>query len=154
MNKWPHVGFLVILTSVANGASAQTGATDISTSGNRYVEICSSIERPVDRANAMDVLNSGICQGFMLGIEDGAGLSLSMLKATNNSVAYLKGSLEDPGVCFPNRIELGQMIRVTLKYIREHPEQAHLPSAELVILAFYNASPCAVPPQGNPVQKP
>ena len=33
----------------------------------------------------------------------------------------------------------------SLKYIRERPEQAHLPSASLVVLAEVNAFPCAVP---------
>lgn len=85
----------------------------------------------------------------MLGLQDGVGLSLSMLKATDNSVAYLKGSLEDLGVCFPEGVSLGQRIRVTMKYIRDHPEQEHLPSAELVVLGLHAAFPCAIAEKGT-----
>lgn len=148
MANFLRLGFLIMAI-----LSAFAQSQDVSSSGNRYLDICSSIEKPVDSATAMDVLNSGTCQGFMLGLEDGVGFSLSALKTTDKSLSYLKGSLEDLGVCFPNGAELGQRIRVVLKYVRAHPEQAHLPSVELVVLALHDAFPCAIPRQGTPEQK-
>jgi hypothetical protein len=146
--------FLLIVLVLSVGANAQTSAKSISDSGNRYLDVCSSFDKPTDKWNEMDFLNSGICQGFMLGVRDGVGFSISMLQRNNPSLASLKGSLEDFGVCFPDEVEMLQVIRVTLKYIREHPEQAHLPSASLIFMAETGAFPCVSGPTLKPAQKP
>jgi hypothetical protein len=70
---------------------------------------------------------------------------LQALKKTNASDASLKGSFEDFGACIPDEVEIGQMTNITLKYIHENPEQAHMPSAGLVILAQQHAFPCPLP---------
>jgi len=123
--------------------NAQTTARDISDSGNRYVEVCSSTEKSPEKVDEMYFLNSGLCSGFMMGYREGIKVSIAMLQHDNPSLASLKDSEEDLGVCVPDGVELAQMIRVTLKYIREHPEQGHLPSALLVLMAERNAFPCA-----------
>lgn len=120
-------------------------ATDISESGNRFVDVCSFIDKPVDKWNASDVLNSGICQGFIIGFRDEVALSIQMLKHNDSSLLYLKGSIEDLAVCEPEHVEIGQIIRIVLKYIRDHPEQANLPTAELIVLAEFNVYPCSAP---------
>ena len=135
---------LVIIFNTTASINAQT-AKDISDSGNRFLEICSSIEKPSGQVNELDLLNSGACTGFMLGLGDGVALSIQMLKHNDNSLSYLKGSMEDLAICIPSDVEVGQLIRVVLKYIREHPEEAHLRSAELVVLAEFNAFPCEKP---------
>ena len=105
------------------------------------------MEKPSAQWNEMDFLNVGRCQGFMVGLRDGIVISLALLRHDNPSLASLKGSEEDFGICFPDGVEIGQMIRVTLKYIRQHPEQAHLHSAQLVFMAELDAFPCSKPAQ-------
>jgi hypothetical protein len=142
-----HAAFVMVAFLSAVPLNAQMAAKDISDSGNRYLEICSSTEKPMAQWNEMDFLNGGLCHGFMMGFRDGVGVSIAMLQHGNPSLASLKDSMEDLGVCIPHGVELGQLTRVTLKYIREHPEQAHLPSAALVLMAELNAFPCTTPAQ-------
>jgi len=133
-------------------ASAQTLAKDVSASGNEYLAICSSLEIPADKVNATDLAAIYRCQGFMEGLRDGVGVATSIVQHSNPTL-NLKGSMSDLGICFPDGVVLLQDIRVVLKYIREHPEQTHLPSAVLVVAANLQAFPCATPPTGNPAQK-
>ena len=147
MNRYRYTALAVFAFLAAVPLTAQTTAKDISDSGNRYVEICSSAEKLSQKATEIDFLNSGLCSGFMMGYREGIRVSIAMLRHDNPSLASLKDSEEDLGVCVPDGVELAQMIRVTLKYIREHPEQGHLPSAFLVLMAERNAFPCAKPAQ-------
>jgi hypothetical protein len=118
------VTLVVILFLVSVSAKAQSPSNDISASGNQFLEVCSSVDLPVDKATAIDLRNMGLCQGYMQGFSDGAGVSILLLQHDNPSLASLKGSLEDFGICFPEGVNLLQVIRIVLKYIREHPEQA------------------------------
>jgi Ssp1 endopeptidase immunity protein Rap1a len=131
-------------------ANAQSRPNDISESGNRFLEVCSVDEKPMAQWNERDFLNGGVCEGFMMGLRDGIGMSIALLQHDYPSLAPLKGSIEDLGVCFPDGSDRGQMIRVTLKYIRQHPEQSHLPSAELVFMAELDAFPCTRPTTSKP----
>jgi len=120
--------------AAALSASSQTLAKDISASGNNFLEICASVEIPPDKMNAADVANMYRCQGFMLGLRDGAGLILQLVQQSTPN-PNPKGEISDFGICIPDEVSVLQAIRVVLKYIREHPEQAHLQSATLVFAA-------------------
>jgi hypothetical protein len=121
---------------------AQATATEISDSGSRYAETCSSIEKPSAQWSEMDALNVGTCSAYMVGLRDGMTLILFMGKEGGISPQFQKGTEEDLGICIPDGVETGQMIRITLKYIRENPEQAHIRSAQLVLAASQHAYPC------------
>lgn len=153
MNGFSCASLLLMILAVSPCVKAQAIANDISNSGNRFVEICSVTEKEPAHFDETDFLRSGLCQGFVLGLRDGAAYSLFALKETNSSLAYLKGSQEDLGVCVPDEVETGQMIRVILKYIRENPGRAHLATAQLVVLAQQQAFPCAKIVPGKPDQK-
>jgi Rap1a immunity proteins len=153
MNRHLSCAVLIVAFLVAVPVHAQTNAKSISDSGNRYLDICAALEKPPAQWNEMDFLNSGLCQGFMLGFRDGIGLSIAMLKHNDSSLSYLKGSIEDLAVCTPDNVEVGQVVRIVLKYIRDHPEQAHLPSAQLIVLAEFNVYPCTVTPTPAPKPK-
>jgi len=133
-------------------ASAQTMAKDVSSSGNNFLEICSSVEIPADKMGAADLANMNRCQGFMEGLRDGVGVAAAVIQHSNPKL-NLKGSISDLGICFPDEVNLLQVIRVVLKYVREHPEQAHSPSAVLVFTADLQAFPCATVTT-EPAQKP
>ena len=139
--------------SAAMNASAQTMAKDVSASGNNFLEVCSSIEISPDKMNAADLANMSRCQGFMQGLGDGVGVATAVIKQSNPAL-NLKGSISDLGICFPVEVNYLQVIRVVLKYIREHPEQAHLPSAVLAFTADLQAFPCTAVSADKPTQKP
>jgi hypothetical protein len=134
-------------------ASAQTLAKDVSASGNNFLEICSSLDISPDKMNAADVANMHRCEGFMQGLRDGVAVATAVIRNSNPSVT-LKGSISDLGICVPDQVNLLQIIRVAIKYIRDHPEQAHLPSAALVFTADLQAFPCAPQTTVLPAQKP
>ena len=147
--KSRHLANICTILLLAAQLHAQTQPMDISASGNNFLEICSSVDVPVVKATATDVRNMGLCQGYMDGLRDGVGVSIAILQHDNPSLGSLKGSVEDFGICFPEGVNLMQAIRVVLKYIRDHPGQAHLPSATLIVMAELDAFHCA-----KPVQRP
>jgi hypothetical protein len=142
MNRRLSCTLLMAALLIAVPLHAQTSEKDISASGNRYLEICSSTEKPQAQLNEMDFLNLGLCQGFMLGFHDGVGTAIAILQLSDSSLSYLKNSMEDIKICYPEGVEHAQLIRLVLKYIRDHPEQAHEPAAALVVKAELNAFPC------------
>ncbi|MBZ5686683.1 MAG: hypothetical protein LAP86_16760 [Acidobacteriia bacterium] len=125
------LAFFCILSFPVNAQKA-----NISTSGNRFLEICSALDKPTAQLDEMDFLNAGICEGYMLGLDDGVGMSFAVVKNAS-------GSMEDLGACVPPEVELRQTVHIVLKYIKEHPEQAHERTATLVVLATKSAFPCA-----------
>jgi hypothetical protein len=136
-----------------SSASAQTLAKDVSASGNNFLEICSSLEIPPDKMNAADLANMHRCEGFMQGLRDGVAVATAVIRNSKPGI-NLNGSISDLGICVPDQVNLLQVIRVAVKYIRDHPEQAHLPSAALVFTADLQAFPCATPAANQAAQKP
>ena len=46
------------------------------------------------------------------------------------------------GICIPDGVQREQMKKVLLKYLRDHPEKLHEPSAYLTLAAMQEAFPC------------
>jgi len=44
--------------------------------------------------------------------------------------------------CRPNNVEHGQVVRIVLKYIRSHPEEAHRVTELIMVSALGEAFPC------------
>jgi len=154
MKQYLPCAVLSLAVLIPLHARAQTEARDASASGNRFLEICSVMDK-VDRKENLteaDGRDVAFCAGFTIGLRDGVRLATEALKESNSSLSYFKGSMEDLGVCAPADMPVGQEIRVILKYIREHPDQAHAPTLELVLLAEFNAFPCTSPPTPKPKQ--
>lgn len=47
--------------------------------------------------------------------------------------------------CPPDGITTHQVVRIAVKYFRDHPETDHHPAAASIIRALYNAYPCNSP---------
>ena len=45
--------------------------------------------------------------------------------------------------CRPENVELAQLVRIVLKYIRENPENANQETALLIMKALREAYPCS-----------
>jgi Ssp1 endopeptidase immunity protein Rap1a len=136
---------LIVAFLVAVPLHAQAPAKDASVSGNRFLDICSVVDKAdrKERVTETDLDDVSFCTGFVLGVNDGANAGIDMLNQIK-SLPGLKGMLEDVAICLPDDVTAGQEIRITLKYIREHPEQANLRSVQLVLLAEFYAFPCPV----------
>ncbi len=107
-----------------------------STSGNAFVRICSTIDTKPDKgATQLDVQHEIACIGYVEGVAQGE----------SEEVAYVLAmtSKEPPGrFCLPEESENGQLVRIVLKYIGKHPEEAHYSTAFLIASALREAFPC------------
>ena len=57
-------------------------------------------------------------------------------------MGYIAGVVDSTLVCAPVGAELGQLRRVTTKYLQDHPERLHELAADLVADALAQAFPC------------
>ena len=107
------------------------------TSGNAFVRLCSAIDKD-GRTDREAKLNMA-CIGYVSGVVDGVFWEVAFVGA--------KGSKEPPKpYCLPENTENGQLIRIVMKYIRNHPEEAHQKTAFLIFNALGEAFPCKSKP--------
>jgi hypothetical protein len=106
-------------------------------SGNDLLRECTFALRfdDGDRALINEELTYGAhCGGYLLGFYEGYGA-----KAAADKVL---GGTPNREVCFPDNLPTDQMVRVVVKYLREHPERLNQAPGLLVVGAFYGAFPC------------
>jgi hypothetical protein len=112
--------------------SAQTSEFP-ETSGNAFVRLCSAVEK--DDNTQLESAHSIGCLGYVAGFVDGVNLQTSFAEHKTNQ------KVPKP-FCRPESVEHGQLVSIVLKYIRNHPEDAHLPTGILIIPALGKAYPC------------
>jgi hypothetical protein len=75
------------------------------------------------------------CVAYVEGVAQGDAEEVTYVIATTSKVP--------PGrFCLPEASENGQLVRIVLKYIRKHPEEATYATAFLVASALRGAFPC------------
>jgi len=75
------------------------------------------------------------CLGYIDGFTSGVGSEHSFAEDA------LQRNVPAP-FCFPDSVEMGQAIRIVLKYIRENPTDAHRSTSVLIMRALGKAYPC------------
>jgi hypothetical protein len=126
---------LIACLSVCSAlGSAQTTKEFPYDSGNVFLRLCSSVEK-AQRTDAETQLGAG-CLLYIAGFVDGA--------ETGNvsTMVQMKPTTIPKPFCRPDNTENGQLVKIVLKYIREHPEDAHQPTGLIVLWAFQRAFPC------------
>jgi hypothetical protein len=104
------------------------------TSGNAFARLCSSIEK--DTRTESEIGHMRSCVGYVRGFTDGIEFGSSYVEdKVNKQVPHL--------FCEPDGAENGQIIRIILKYIRDNPTEAHLPTSLLIVDALKKAFPCS-----------
>jgi len=78
--------------------------------------------------------SAGFCRGFIDAVLDMNNLALI--------TARLNGVKSGSPICIPEGVKMGQVLKVVMKYIDDHPEQLHLPARNLVLDSVANAFPC------------
>jgi hypothetical protein len=127
-NLW----LVVVLSGCGVFASAQTKEYPY-TSGNAFVRVCSSVEK-IETSGTMTQPEVA-CIFYINGLVDGVG--------TGNitTMVQMKPTTVPKPFCRPE-VEMAQMVKIVLKYIREHPEEASKPTGFLALWAFQKAFPC------------
>jgi hypothetical protein len=110
-----------------------------STSGNAFVRVCSALDKNSDEQTRMDYVHTAACIGYLTGIIDGVSEEAAYSHAMTERVP-------PSPFCMPDDAENGQLIRIVLKYIGDHPEEAHKRTAFLISLALKQAFPCSTHP--------
>jgi hypothetical protein len=103
-------------------ALAQSGSgADLRNSGTDYLRVCESM------APGQATARPAVCNVWMTGVVDG-------LQAYNANMKVL------PLFDAPD-INVGQVMKLVAKYINDHPSNAKLPTAALVLAALMDAYP-------------
>jgi hypothetical protein len=88
-----------------------------------------------DRSQEMgDSLQGLVCLSYVAGIRDGVASEIALAKSENKSVPT--------PYCLNSGVDNGQLVRIALKYIKDHPEWANHPTSVLVMGAWEKAFPC------------
>lgn len=123
------VAVLLSLLSISLAADEQFEA-----SGNAFVRQCSVVEKEHDLTKR-DIALREVCAAYVSGFVEGVGFGIS--GARSNS-----GPATPYPFCGVEQAEAGQIVKIVLRYIREHPETAHLPAYVLSGRALQQAFPC------------
>lgn len=120
-----------VLFLICTPLSAQTKET--LTTGNAFLRTCSIVEK--ETLTDLESLTMIHClvhvDGFVNGVET----------EQRFAEAYMHQEVPLP-FCVPESVELGQMIRIVLKYIRDNPAEANKYTAVLITRALGKAYPC------------
>lgn len=123
---------LAMLLSVMTNAQSATETLEVS--GNAFVRQCSAVGKEHDLSTS-DKANQMTCAAYVSGFAEGVAF-------VTDSVQSKVGQQVPPVYCPGEGIEAGQLVKIVLKYIREHPEAAHLRTFILVGRSFQKAFPC------------
>jgi hypothetical protein len=115
---------MVIFSGVSASASADEWAWNLGGDGNQLITSCKSAVQKLDEPSRVftqqEVYYIGYCDGFVSGIAD---------SPQTQSDANLMG------------VPRGQLERVVVKYLEDHPEKLSLASSFLVREALIKAFP-------------
>lgn len=95
--------------------------------GNRLLEQC-------EAGTQQEKL---FCSGYVAGVMDG---QITLFNSLN---AATKAQGNSTGYCLPKGgIEVGQGVRVMIKWLKDHPEKLHVAGDILIGMALEDAFPC------------
>jgi hypothetical protein len=130
---------LVLLVFVA-AAGTVRAQDSIDTSGNVFLAHCGAV---LDQENPLGVdEQESICITYIMGIHNGMSTAIGIYKAMKSPKGAGEGNLRDVGVCLPQEMPAKQLSRIVVKYIRNHPENAHWTTTLLAFNAWLAAFPC------------
>jgi hypothetical protein len=90
--------------------------------------------------------NATVVKGLSL-----LGLTIVRLDKTNARLSKVNITLaydivgQSQPYCLPDEVTHGQMMRVLIKFIKDHPEKAHFKTGVLEVESFMDAFPCKQP---------
>jgi len=135
-NLWLFALLLVV------GVSLPGPAANIK-DGNDLLDACRDADKSPDEMKTQDQLRrSMMCLGYITGVADG----IKVATQVNEQINEKPRNLGDWGglFCAPDEVKVGQVLRVVVKYLRDHPGELHNPSADLIVAALNAAFPCKV----------
>jgi hypothetical protein len=97
--------------------------------GNSLLTQCQQFIKAADRETDFDRGQAGMCVGFVEGVV--------------STTAFFSENLESEAkLCVPKNATNGQLARVVVKYLKDHPAKLNEGKTGLVWLAMRDAYPC------------
>jgi len=129
---------IIMTTLLAAGPAVMAEKPEnLTDSGNEFVRVCSFMENSDPASTDYPHLMEGaLCTAYLMGLADGIVIESSYAEARFGLKISAPYCVRDT-----YGMEQGQRVRILLKYIRNHPEKAHLPTAGLYINAMGDAFP-------------
>jgi hypothetical protein len=124
---------LLLCITASPFAETQEQKPSVDESGNAFLSQC---ELVIDRYSMKDKegspVDAGECYGYVTGFNHGVGMAYDIVG-------------QPQPYCLPDGVTHGQMMRVLIKFIKDHPEKAHKLTGVLEIESFMDAFPCKQP---------
>ena len=111
---------------------------DIIASGNNFESGCSLVNRETTKFSTVEAAQYLSCVMYVAGVVDGAQIENARIEGVTN--------ISRPIFDIPSGVNHGQMARITLKYIHDNPDKAHLPTVYLILSALRVAFPPTATP--------
>lgn len=103
-------------------------------SGNSFLRDCSVVNK--ENTTPAEDTQSVACLLYVGGVMEGAELGSSVTRFEAKPMALPKL------FCRPENLEMLQLVRIVLKYIRENPEKANEETGALILMALREAYRC------------
>jgi hypothetical protein len=114
--------------------SASAGAQTIT--GSDIISKCKQAIASADSLTPASIshFDAGFCSGFMAGVNEDQVMwqASDKMDHRDHLLSY----------CFPDASTNGQLLRVFVKYLDDHPEELHESAAFLYLKAMHRAFPC------------
>lgn len=122
-----QLSLILVLVSSVGFAANSKGASN--KTGNDLLPSCSLAVDAMDNRNlnTMQLMESGNCLEYLAGFLDG----------------YTFGAVGGrPIACFPEDVIVGQVARIVVKWMKDHPEKLNDPAPVCVLAALFISFPC------------
>lgn len=97
--------------------------------GDAFLGNCGKALKAADEsATYDDAFDVGLCYGFIFGARD--------------VISIWRESGSELNTCIPSKATNGQLIRVFVKFLEDHPERLHERATDLFVVAAEEAFPC------------
>ena len=145
----PRFLFLILILVMTLSANAQTAQHPTQeglrpTDGNGLLDYCGKLVNYFDGSerdwSTSELLKIGWCLGWVQATVEHFQLMQTFM--TKEGSATNQGLL---GICIPFNVPNAQVMRVSVKWLRDHPERLHENLAVLSVEILTSAFPCQAP---------
>ena len=98
--------------------------------GKTLLDSCTDGIKMLENDKTADEFNAGACKGFILGSIQVHSIYTDVFKAR-------------PYYCVPENVTIPQLVRITSKHLKNHPEFLHMGAALSVHNAMVETFPCS-----------
>jgi len=150
--------FALMLSSTAASANAPSESkSQFPSDGNGLLDYCGEIVKQLDsppiQVDPVREMKFFWCAGYLQATEErilnwrmaGAIQVMAYQKDGKPAPSHMWADDDFANTCIPDEASIGQLARVVVKWLREHPEKLHELKSFLVMEALKNAFPCPAP---------